>query len=136
MKAYFNIIPMSLFGLILLSCQPQKSDPMLMEAQEYHEQAGQIRANLGQQLSDAEAKKDSLILTILPEYKQALDEWDEAWVEVPGFEHDHDHDHGEEGHEHHHHNTPPNLTPKEHLELQKHLLEEIMQMEKSFNDRL
>lgn len=133
MKAYFNIIPLSLFGIILISCQPQKSDPTLIEAQEYHQQAGKIRANLGQKLSNVETEGDSIMQPILQEYKLALEEWDEAWVEVPGF--DHDHDHGEEGHDHHHH-TPPNLTPKEHLELQKHLLEEIIGLEKSFTDRL
>lgn len=134
MKAYFNIIPLSLFGIILISCQPQKSDPTLIEAQEYHQQAGKIRANLDLKLSNAETQVDNIKQPILKEYKRALAEWDEAWIEVPGFEHDHDHDHGEEGHEHHHHNDAPNLTPKEHLELQKHLLEEIMELEKSFND--
>ncbi|WP_158856650.1 hypothetical protein [Lunatibacter salilacus] len=131
MKAIISIIPMSLLSILLLSCQPQKTDSRLNEAHEYHQQAGHVRENLGQQLSNTE--RDSLLHDSLQEFKQALKEWDDAWVEVPGFEHDHKH--GEEEHDHHHHNTAPNLSPKEHLELQKHLLEEIQKLEKSFNNR-
>lgn len=129
MKAYITIISMSLYGIILLSCQSKKYDLLLIEAQGFHQQAGHIRENLSKRISDAEV--ESLMRPILQEYKQAIKEWDEAWVEVPGYEHDH----GEEGHDHHHH-TVPKLTAKEHLELQKHLLEEIMELEKSFIYRL
>jgi hypothetical protein len=58
--------------------------------------------------------------------KERLHEWDQNFVEVPGFEHEH-HQH-EHGH-HHHHNPAPNLTPSQHLNLQKGLLEEIKEIE-------
>jgi len=132
MKVSIFIITMPLFGIILFGCQSQKDDPSLIEAHDYHQQAGQIREKIGQQLSNTEV--DSSMHATLEDFKQALKEWDEARVEVPGFEHDHDHDHGEEGHGHHHH-AAPNLSPKEHLELQQHLLDEIKGLEKSFNDQ-
>jgi ABC-type nickel/cobalt efflux system permease component RcnA len=135
MKVLNSIISISLFGIILFGCQPQKNDPRLIEAHDYHQQAGKIRESLGQQLSNAEA--DSLLHSTLEEFKLALKEWDEAFVEVPGFEHDHDHDHDEEGHDHHHHHAAaPNLSAQEHLDLQKHLLDEIKELEKSFNEQL
>lgn len=134
MKTSISIISLTLLGLITLCCQPQKIDSRLAEAHEYHQQAGQIREKLNQQIADM--KGDSLAINTVQEFKRALEEWDEAWVEVPGFEHDHDHDHEEEGHDHHHHHiAAPNLSTDEHLELQKHLLKEIKQLENSFNAR-
>lgn len=129
MNACISIISMSVLSLMLLSCQPQKANPLLIEAYDYHQQAGQIRKNLAQQLADA--KVDSSKLAKLEELKQLLKEWDDSWVEVPGFEHDHEHEKVE--HEHHH-NPAPNLSPKEHLELQKHLLEKIKSLDKSFKN--
>lgn len=134
MKTSISIISLTLLSLIILSCRPQKIDPRLAEAHEYHQQAGQIRENLNQQLADMEG--DNLTLITVQEFKRALEDWDEAWVEVPGFEHDHDHDHEEEGNNHHHHHiAAPNLSTDEHLELQKHLLKEIKQLKNSFNVR-
>lgn len=122
----------SLTALLLLGCQPQKKDSLLGRAFEYHQQAKNTRENLDQQLRKLESTVDISVFSALEEFKNALHAWDEAWVEVPGFDHDHEEDDHE--HNHHHHNQEPNLSPREHIELQKHLLEEIKGLEKSLVD--
>ena len=122
-----------LVAAFLEGCQSQKSNSILLEAHEYHQEAIVIREKLGQRLIQAESKEDYLTVSRMEEIKNALQEWDEALVEVPGFEHEHGHE--EEGHDHrHHHNPVPNLSSQEHLELQKHFLESIKMLEKSFAD--
>lgn len=114
--------------LCLQGCQGQKKDPLLEQAYQHHQEAARIREEINHQLEQIKVGADSALLSTISPIKAALHEWDEAWVEVPGFEHEHHHDHDHD-HEHHHPNTAPNLSAQEHLDLQKHLLEELKLLE-------
>jgi hypothetical protein len=131
MKRLLSLIQLHLIASLLLFCQPKKTDPLLIQAQEYHQKAESIRGSIREQLNQLERDIDSTMVSSLEKFKLALSEWDEMWVEVPGFEHAHDHDEEGHSHDHHHHHQVPHLTSKEHLELQKHLLDEINILEKS-----
>ncbi|MCC5928124.1 MAG: hypothetical protein JJU28_02660 [Cyclobacteriaceae bacterium] len=141
MKTIKNLVmqfPLLLVGLcfVLSYCQGKKDkDPLLYEAYEYHTEAAALRNSLQSSLNNLAAgleEGDSLAKLRIDEIKHKLTEWDHQFVEVPGFEeecdHDHDHDH-DHGHHHHHHKPAPGLTPLQHKELQKFLLDELLEIE-------
>ncbi|MGD1947433.1 MAG: hypothetical protein ACFB0A_14505 [Croceivirga sp.] len=126
--------------LVLLSCGEAKKSPELEEAFKIHNEALAIRGEMSKKLSELQANKDSIFVethaATLSAIGTSLEEWDEQLVEVPGFEHEHDHsghdhsehDHSEHDHSEHDHNHDHNeqeLTPKQHLEVQQQLLEDI-----------
>lgn len=142
-------------GIVALSsaCAEKKADEDLQKAFQLHEEAMEMRQKAQEQLDQLKANKDSLFLAThaetLESFESSLEEWDEQVVEVPGFEHAHDHaghdhsdhdhsehdhgdhaehdhsDHDHSSHDHHNHGSEPELTPKQHLEVQQYLLDEI-----------
>ncbi len=111
----------------------------LQQAFELHTEAVKIRQMTEDQMTQLQANKDSLFVATytkdLQSISQSLEAWDEQLVEVPGFEHDHDHsDHDHSDHDHHHHHDEQqDLTPKQHLEVQQHLLQEIQAIAEKIN---
>ncbi|MEM8846922.1 MAG: hypothetical protein AAGD17_07450 [Bacteroidota bacterium] len=125
-----------LFSIIALTsaCSDKEKDKDLVQAFKSHEEAIEVRRTVADQIGKLKANTDSLfVITYSKELKSissALEEWDEQLVEVPGFEEEHDHshhDHSGHDHDHHHdHNhSKQELTPKQHLEIQQHLLQKI-----------
>ncbi|WP_422080141.1 hypothetical protein [Ulvibacterium sp.] len=124
-----------ILGILALSfaCgdKKQKGED-LQQAFELHQEAIEIRQMTQDQVAHLKANTDSLFVKMytkdLQSISRSLEAWDEQLVEVPGFEEEHDHsghDHSGHDHDHHHHDAHPELTPKQHLEVQQHLLEEI-----------
>lgn len=135
-QGFKQVLTALLLPLIMLACShDKKPDENLQEAFKIHEDAVGLRNQLGNELEKLNAIDDSLFVLAnkgnLDSIANALKSWDEQLVEVPGFEEEHDHDH--EGHDHHHHDEQPDLTSEQHLEVQKHLFEEIQAIEKSVN---
>ncbi|HAA11801.1 MAG TPA: hypothetical protein DCE41_08935 [Cytophagales bacterium] len=116
-------------GLLVLisACGGEKTSEELQEAFQLHEEALKIRQQAEEKVGELVAITDSVFIQThqadLEALQESLHEWDEQLVEVPGFEEEHDHNH--EGHDHHDHNAAPELSPKEHLDIQQHLLAEI-----------
>ncbi len=121
-------------GLIVLlsACGDKKQhDEDLQQAFELHKEAIKVRQMAQDQMAQLNANNDSLFVATYTKDLQSisglLETWDGQLVEVPGFEEEHDHsDHDHSDHDHHHHHDgQQELTPKQHLEIQRHLLEEI-----------
>ncbi|WP_209329352.1 hypothetical protein [Lunatimonas salinarum] len=110
---------------LLVGCNDTTQEKQLQEAYSFHEKSLAIREKLENLLKSAE----HLAPTQYDELRAFLEEWDNSFVEVPGFEHTHDHDH--QGHDHHHAHKAPELTPQQHLQLQQHLYGELMEAYKS-----
>ncbi|KEO74617.1 hypothetical protein [Anditalea andensis] len=111
-----------LFTLLvsLLSCS-NEVDRNLEKAYYYHMEANKLRRELDvlMEKESVYAPSDGLYTDIL----SLLGEWDDNFVEVPGYEHEHSA--SDKGHHRHHHQPIPNITPLEHLYLQKSLYEDI-----------
>ena len=132
-----------MLGIITLSsaCGDKKqTDADLQQAFEFHKEAIKIRQMTQDQMVQLQANKDSLFVAAfandLQSISRSLETWDEQLVEVPGFEEEHDHsghDHSDHDH-HHHHDEQQELTPKQHLEVQQHLLEEIQAIAEKINN--
>lgn len=108
---------------IVVACdEKKKPNEDLQQAFRLHKKAVKIRQMADDQLDQLKANKDSLFIKAYKKDLEAivssLEVWDKQLIEVPGFEHDH------AGHDHHHHEQQE-LTPKQHLEAQQHLLKEI-----------
>jgi len=125
--------------LLVVACGGEEKKPEeLQKAFALHEEAVKIRQEAKDQLGTLTAISDSVFIAANQENLNALaaslEEWDEQLVEVPGFEEEHDHSgHDHAGHDHHHHDSGPELTPKEHLEVQQHLLDEIKALAAKLN---
>ncbi|MBV6647268.1 MAG: hypothetical protein KI790_17550 [Cyclobacteriaceae bacterium] len=109
----------------LIACNgKKKANADLQEAFKLHEEAILIRQETEGQLETLITNSDSLFIITyggrLDSITWSLQAWDEQLVEVPGFEEEHDHS----GHDHHH-GELPELHPKQHLEVQQHLIGEI-----------
>ncbi|MEM9361340.1 MAG: hypothetical protein AAGA43_01845 [Bacteroidota bacterium] len=132
--------PLQLFILLCgmmgltLACGDKEKDKDLQQAFKFHEEAIQVRQNLEDQIATLKSNTDSLFIATysdeLNNLGSALKEWDEQLIEVPGFEEEHDHSHHDHSghdhdHEHEHNHSEQELTPKQHLEVQQHLLQEI-----------
>lgn len=124
-----------ILGILVLSfaCSDKKQmSEDLQQAFELHKEAIEIRQMTQDQVDHLKANTDSLFVKMyikdLQSISRSLVAWDEQLVEVPGFEEEHDHsghNHSGHDHDHHHRDAHPELTPKQHLEVQQHLLEEI-----------
>ncbi len=129
-----TLVPVLGILFVILSCgdSKQKSEE-LEQAFKLHEEAVKIRSQMGDQMAQLKSNTDSLFVAThtsdLNAISQSLEAWDEQLVEVPGFEHDHDHsghDHSDHDHDHDHdHHHEQELTPKQHLEVQQQLLDDI-----------
>lgn len=121
------------YALLACTGEEEKSEE-LEKAFELHLESLEIRKNVTEKLSKLTTDADSVFMEKnkiqLDSIQAALKDWDELFIEVPGFEHDHEgHDH----HHHHDHNSGPQLTPTEHLDLQQYLLTEIKRILESIN---
>ncbi|MEO1013048.1 MAG: hypothetical protein AAFX53_17250 [Bacteroidota bacterium] len=122
---------------LLAACGDTKQmNEDLKAAFELHKEAIEIRKMAKDKMARLKANKDSLFIAThtedLNSITRSLETWDEQLVEVPGFEHDpnhsdHDHDHD------HDHDNGQELTPKQHLEVQRHLLDEVKAMAEKIN---
>ncbi|MCC5935833.1 MAG: hypothetical protein JJU34_01000 [Lunatimonas sp.] len=123
MKSIAFLFP---FLCLCLSCGNPAHEKMLQEAFSFHEKSLTIRENLEKILQQGVTLTDEQ----QSELRDFLEDWDQSFVEVPGFEHTHDHDHDHEGHDHSHHHAhkAPELTPEQHLQLQKHLYEQLVEV--------
>ncbi len=113
-------------SILIWGCGGNQQDSKLEEAYEYHKTSIEIRERIGEKFKTLEPDSPDLEL-----WKERLQEWDNNFVEVPGFGHEHHHDENEHHDHHHHHNPAPNLSSSEHLNLQKGLLEEVKEIEKA-----
>lgn len=121
---------------LLSACGDKQKEIDLQQAFSTHGEAVKVRKNAQEALIKLQANTDSLFVANnseeLKSIAEALALWDEQLVEVPGFEHDHshhdhsghDHDHDHD-HNHDHNHSGQELTPKQHIEVQQHLLSEI-----------
>ena len=99
--------------------------PELEQANVIHQQSLDIR----EELMDLEkALKDAEI--DYAEAKEILKIWDKDIIEVPGFEHSHDHDDEDGGYhrKYHVHNPMKPFSDAEHLEYQKVMHDEILEI--------
>ena len=112
-----------LFLLVLLACGPAPEDSNLAEAAKAHDEAMEISSDVSSALDSLQDLQDSLSSEQrieLGELRQALAEWRDLAVEVPGYEHEgHDHDH------HHGPNELEGLPSDQVLEIQKELKKQI-----------
>ncbi|MEL6974352.1 MAG: hypothetical protein AAGL29_03050 [Bacteroidota bacterium] len=140
---YFLTLSAGMISL-LSACGEKKKDENLIQAFKLHEEAVQIRQTTKDQIAKLEAITDSVFVATysneLNSISSALQEWDEQLIEVPGFEEEHDHSHHDHSghdhdhdHEHNHSDSGQELTPKQHLEVQQHLLEEIKDLAEKIN---
>ena len=129
-----TLIPILGIIFLLTACGDKKqTNEDLQQAFELHKEAIKIRKMMDDQMAQLKSNKDSLFVETytkdLNSISLSLGTWDEQLVEVPGFEEEHnhsDHDHHDHsGHDHHHGEHQQELTPKQHLEVQQHLLQDI-----------
>lgn len=122
---------------IITGCgtDPKKSKE-LTEAYETHLKSLSIRNEVINQLGQLIDGSDSTFLAnqrgLFESIQLSIQNWDEQLVEVPGFEEEHDHSGHDHDHDHDHGNELE-LTPKQHLEVQKHLLQEIQNIGKQLD---
>ncbi|WP_435625698.1 hypothetical protein [Flagellimonas sp.] len=123
---------------LLTSCGEKQIDENLQKAFELHNEAVKVRQATKNQIERLKSNTDSLFVATygneINSLSSALEEWDEQLIEVPGFEDEHNHshhDHSSHDHNHdheHHEHGGQELTSKQHLEVQQHLLEEIKEL--------
>ncbi|MEM6895428.1 MAG: hypothetical protein AAF554_17155 [Bacteroidota bacterium] len=122
---------------LLSGCGEKKKDENLIQAFKFHEEAIQVRQTAKDEMAKLEAITDSVFVATysdeLNSINSALEEWDEQLIEVPGFEEEHDHSHHDHDHDHEHNHSEQELTPKQHLEVQQHLLDEIKSIAEKIN---
>jgi len=149
----FALITLGMMTLVVACGDSKKTNEDLQQAFELHQEAVKIRQITDKQMDELKANEDSLLVSTyqadLDYISRSLEEWDEQLVEVPGFEHEHDHsDHDHAGHIHaghihtgqelnhehdHSHGEQTNLTPEQHLQVQRHLLNEIKAIAEEVN---
>lgn len=127
----FKIFMLMTSLLLFVACSGNsESNKDMQEAFRVHQEAVKTRQITGDQMEKLLLGSDSLFEATykneLSSIKDSLKAWDEQLVEVPGFEEEHDHS----GHDHHSHETTE-LSPKQHLEVQQHLLLEIQTIKKN-----
>lgn len=126
-----NLFHLLLFGLVLtfvISCSGKKEmegDPKIYaEANDYLQKSLDLREEItGMEKQLKEASVDYAAL------KEQLKTWDKDIIEVPGFEHSHDDEHERD---YHVHNPMKPFKDSEHLDYQKVMNEEIVQLHEKF----
>lgn len=129
------IIVLLCLSTFVLSCSDKKkNDEDLNRAFQLHKEAIKVRQSVQNLITLLNSNQDSVFLVENAASIQAIDlslvEWDEQLIEVPGFEEEHHHDHSGHDHNHNHdhahdHGHQPELTSKQHLEVQQQLLDNI-----------
>ncbi len=128
----------TLLGLMVLSLScsdKKKNDEDLNSAFQLHKEAIKVRQSVQDLITQLNSNQDSVFLQKNTASMKAIDlalaEWDGQLIEVPGFDEEHDHGHHDHsGHDHDHdhdhsHGQEPELTSKQHLEVQQQLLNDI-----------
>jgi ABC-type nickel/cobalt efflux system permease component RcnA len=134
-KISFVILCFALAGAFFMvsNCKgKQEHDPLLLEAYQYHMEAAELRNSIKSiinELNSGLVEEDGMARIRIDDVRNKLAEWDHQFVEVPGFEEECDHDHDHDHDHHHHHKPAPGLTPAQHKELQKFLLDELRLIE-------
>ena len=122
-------------GALVFACSDQAPDENLQKAFEIHVQSLEIRKSSGEELSLLKENLDPIAVSkygrILDSLATLLEGWDNELIEVPGFEEDHHHGHHDHSYEEHVEDL--NLTSAEHLEIQKHLMDEIKGLQKAID---
>ena len=117
-------------SIFVLSCSDKKkTDEDLKRAFQLHKEAIKVRQTVQNLITQLNSNQDSVFLaenaTSINAIDLSLAEWDEQLIEVPGFEEEHHHhDHADHDHDHDH-GHQPELTSKQHLEVQQQLLDNI-----------
>lgn len=133
MKTLLRATIILLSSTVLMYCSGNKHEhreitPELEEANGIHQKSLDIR----EQIMDLEKSLKEAEIDY-SEAKEMLKLWDKDIIEVPGFEHSHDHGHeGEEQHRKFHvHNPMKPFSDAEHLEYQKVMHDEIVQIQET-----
>lgn len=120
------------FALSVVSCSQQKDqdgDPAIYaEANEIHQSSLDIREEileLEKTLKENGIENDDI--------KDLLKAWDKDIIEVPGHEHSHDDEHQRD---YHVHNPMKPFSDAEHLEYQKIMYEEIVEIKNKIHEIL
>lgn len=129
---------LSLATIILVSCstgqqQSKVSDPLLIEAFEYHSDAIEVEKDLQKAIDGLKAKKTSIqssgaelseedmtFIDVANRAEKSYERWQENRIEVPGF--------GQHANCSHDHSNDVQLTPQQMVEVQKESLENIEDM--------
>jgi hypothetical protein len=123
MKTIRQILFLSLSILVFFSCSSNRSDETpsetLVKANEYHQQSLDLR----EEVMEIE-KKLQETGNDYRELNVELKTWDKDIIEVPGMEHSHDDTHRK----YHVHNPPKQMTDEEHLNYQKMMYDEILEI--------
>ncbi|MEL6675556.1 MAG: hypothetical protein AAFR61_25335 [Bacteroidota bacterium] len=113
--------------MVLVACQNNEKDPHLEDAFKVHQMALKVRDSVEMELKAIPL--DSLTgeqQQMVKQLEEAVHQWEDQLVEVPGFEHaeghDHNHDHD---HDHAKEELMENLPPLEILKLQEALAQEV-----------
>ena len=121
---------------ILFACGSSKEKEILAESFQIHEAAMKVSAGVQKRIEIMNAQLDSLqedqtyLKDSVVNLTAAYNSWEEAIVEVPGFDDHHNHDHhNHEGHDHHDHAPSPDLTAEMVLEIQKEIHKGIKQLD-------
>jgi DNA-binding transcriptional MerR regulator len=130
-KVLFSLLT-GFIALSVVSCSQQKEqegDPAIYaEANEIHQSSLDIREELMEMektLKESGIKHD--------EIKELLKAWDKDIIEVPGYEHSHDDEHQRK---YHVHNPMKPFNDEEHLEYQKIMHQEIVDIREKINEIL
>ncbi|WP_420155401.1 hypothetical protein [Siphonobacter sp.] len=144
-----RFLPLSalLVGLLLFSCQ-EKENPQLKEAAAIHNEAHEIMESIEPEVKSLDSLQSALAnkqiaakdtaafasaVAALDKVQTDFKAWEENLVTVPGMEHEHEHEHeghGEGEHHHHHeHKKAPDVTPEQHVEIQKEIKKSIEQIQ-------
>jgi hypothetical protein len=140
-----------LIASLLWACNPPKENKTLQEAAKIHNQAIKIHQEVMPQIDELKGitdklktQKDSLqkaqkvtkeldnLLMSINQNEQAMQEWMKNIVEVPGNE---AHQHSE-GEHHHDHSAKVEVSEEEMLAIQKEMLKNIQNIQKTTMDLL
>jgi hypothetical protein len=128
MKNLSHLLIFSFILFITISCSGKKEvegDPEIYaEANVYLQKSLDLREEIT--LFEKQIKESNIDYT---ELKDELKTWDKDIIEVPGFEHSHDDEHGRE---YHVHNPMKPFKDSEHLDYQKVMHAEIVQLHEKF----
>ncbi|PRY90433.1 hypothetical protein [Mongoliibacter ruber] len=130
-KVIFSVLSATLF-LSVISCsekKDQEGDPALYaEANEIHQSSLDLREEIME--LEKTLKENDIEIS---EIKDLLKVWDKDIIEVPGYEHSHDDEHQRK---YHVHNPMKTFSDEEHLEYQKVMHQEIMDIRNKIHEIL
>lgn len=135
------------FALILSACNTgAASDPLLVEAFDFHTKAIEVEKIFVPKLEELRNKKNGIqiqgraltedemsFIDATNRMESTYESWQKNRIEVPGFEHAHDHS----GNcQHHHNSSKVQLTPQQMKEIQEESLQGIKDISNKINKLL